>query len=99
MISGAEQEDEPGEPEQVHERLDEDPEVDGAVGVDLLGDHEQVLARDEVVPDADLVRDLPLGGVGVLARRDRAERLPVPLDVDEGSDLGRVRALALPELR
>ena len=41
----AEQEDEPGEPDQVHERVDERLEVDRAVRVHLLGDQEQVLRR------------------------------------------------------
>ena len=37
-------------------------EVHGAVAVDLLGDHEQVLAGQQVAADADLVRDLLLAG-------------------------------------
>ena len=68
VIDRAEQEDEPGEPDQVDERVDDRLEVDRPVRVHLLGDQEQVLAGQPVGADRDLVRDLLLDRVVVLAR-------------------------------
>ena len=67
----AEEEDEPGEPDQVDERVDDRLEVDRAVRVHLLGDQEQILAGQPVRADRDLVRDLLLDRVAVLARVHR----------------------------
>ena len=88
----------PGEPDQVHERLDEDAEVDGAVVVDLLRDHEQVLAGRGSRADADLGRDLRIGAgdlVRVLARLERAEILAVAAHEQVRAHLGGVRRVAL----
>jgi hypothetical protein len=91
----SEHEDEPREPDQVDERLHEDAEEDRAVVVDLLGDHEQILARERIGADPDLIRDLLLDAVGVLPRLDRAERVAAAADVEHRADLRRVRAVPL----
>src|SRR5436190_304150 len=94
----AEDEHEPGEPDQVHERLHEDAEVHGSVRIDLIGDDEEVLHAQPVGPDPDLVRDLLLHGVGVLARLQGAEVAAVAAYVEPRSHLHRVRTLLLREL-
>ena len=66
-------------------------------GLTCSRDHEQVLAGDEVAADADLVGDLLLGRVRVLARLDGAEVVAAALDVEHRPDLGRIRRLALLE--
>ena len=69
-----------------------------AVVAHLLGDHEQILAGEAVGADPDLVRDLLLDAVRVLPGRDRPEVVAAASDVEQGADLGRVRAVALGEL-
>ncbi len=88
---GAAEEDEPGDPDQVHERLHERLEEERAVLVDLVGDQEEVLPVQLVGPDRGLVGDLLLGEVAVLAGLERPEPLAVARDLDDGSNLLGVR--------
>ena len=62
--------------------------------VHLLGDHEEVLRADRVAADPDLVRELLLDRVEVLAGPDRAEVLPAA-----ALAVGCVVVVALPFLR
>ena len=94
----AQHEHDPREPDEVDERLDEHAEDDGAVVAHLLGDDEEILAGEEVGADPDLVRHLLLDAVRILARRDRSQIVAPASDVEDGTDLRRVRAVALPEL-
>src|SRR5215207_9449184 len=90
----ADEEDAPGEPDQVDERGDVHLEGDTAVAADLVGDHEQVLPGPPVAPNAHLVGDLALGAVAVLPGLERPERAAVPRDPDDGPPFERVRAFA-----
>ena len=54
---------------------------DAPVRVDLLGDHEEILARQLVAADPDLVRDLLLDRVGVLAGLERSQLVVAAADV------------------
>src|SRR5215207_8336959 len=74
---GAAEKDEAGDPNQVDQRLYERPEEERAVGVDLVGDEEEVLPVEPVGPNRGLVGDLLLGEVAVLARPQRPERLTI----------------------
>src|SRR5262245_23509322 len=87
----AQQEHQAGEPDQVDERVDERLDHDRAVAVELLADQEQVLGPQPVGADADLVRDLLLDWVAVLAGEVGAEASAVAGDGQASADLHAVR--------
>ena len=93
---GAADEDEPGEPDQVHERLHEHLEVERPAGLrrHLVGDREEVAEGARVVVDRHLVRDLLLDRVVVLARMERRDVGAAAGHVDGRAD-GRARSALL----